>query len=43
MTKKYKYENDRIINFCGWCGDYLPPYKDWKWCLCPKCNEEEND
>ena len=39
MNKKYKYEN-RIINNCGWCSDELPAYKDWKWCLCPKCNKD---
>ena len=38
--RKYKYQTNRIISFCGWCGDKLPSYKKWKWCLCPKCNKE---
>jgi len=27
------------INFCGFCGEELPPYNIWKWCLCPKCEK----
>ena len=29
-----------LINGCGWCGNELPPYNIWKWCLCPSCDAE---
>lgn len=32
-----KMKSKNIINWCGWCGDYLGDYKQNKYCLCEKC------
>lgn len=28
--------------WCAWCGAELPPYKEWKYVLCPKCEQSAN-
>jgi len=30
---------ENIIDDCGFCGKKLPPYPEWKLCLCPECDK----
>ena len=34
---------EQPIQKCGYCGADLGEYKDWKWCLCPKCKAEADE
>jgi len=33
-------ERRKELKYCPWCGNELPPYEEWKFVLCPECEEE---
>jgi len=42
-TTKAENSKEEPVRDCGWCGEELPPYSEWKWVLCPKCKIKEEE